>query len=351
MTQSLGGGGAERSTAQLSQLLDGLGHEVHIISILSPVDFPYGGRLHNLGIMKDANDGFVARIRRFLFFRRLIKRENFDLIIDNRPRGNALRELMYYVFLYQISKTIFVVRSAALEIYFPSWHWVIFLFYKRAKKVVCVSREIADQVKLKYTLNNVICIYNPVFEMFSPDFFDLEGPYILAYGRFDEAVKNHSLLLEAYQLSKLRDKEIKLVLLGQGNEEDLLKQKVALLGIKNQVVFKKFVPNPASIIKSAYFVTLTSRYEGFPRVLIESLSLGVPVVSVDCTSGPKEIVVNEKNGLLVENHNPQKLAAAFDRMLTDGALYSEMKKNAKSSIAHLKPERIAQQWQKLITSS
>ena len=350
VTQSLGGGGAERSTAQLSQLLDALGHEVHLISILRRVDYEYAGTLHNLGVMKDADDSFLGRIKRFLFFRRLMNRNRFDLIIDNRPRGGSIRELMFYLFLYDLSKTVFVVRSSKLATYFPNWHWMIGLFYGKAKKIVCVSQEIAAKVKENYKLENVTSIYNPVFEMAVTKVFDLGAPYILSYGRFDEAVKNHSLLLEAYARSILIKNGIKLLVLGEGPDENYLRQKVCELGLKDHVVFERFAHNPAQIIKNAHFVTLTSRYEGFPRVLVEALSLGVPVVSVDCSSGPKEIVINEKNGLLVENHNPKKLAAAFDRMINDGTLYSEMKKNAASSVAHLQPERIAGQWQKLILS-
>lgn len=348
VTQSLGGGGAERSTAQLSQMLDGLGHEVHIISVLSRIDYEYAGEMHNLGLMKDADDSFMGRLKRFLYFRRLMKRHNFDLIIDNRPRGGGLREFMYCAFLYQMPKTVFVVRSSSLSIYFPRWRWMIGLFYGRAKKIVCVSQEIAAMVKKKYDLKNVIYIYNPVKEMVMIEEKKIVQPYILAYGRFEEAVKNHTLLLKGFKESVLIDLGYRLVLMGEGPDEAYVKRSAENLDLANFVDFKQFLSNPEATISNARFVTLTSRYEGFPRVLIEALSLGVPVVSVDCSSGPKEIIINENNGLLVENHNSKKLAAAFDRMVTDDDLYAQMKQNTKASIAHLKPEKIAEQWQKLI---
>ena len=75
-------------------------------------------------------------------------------------------------------------------------------------------------------------------------------------------------------------------------------------------------------MQKAKFTTLTSRFEGFPMVIPESLCLGIPVVSVDCNSGPKEVIRNKYNGLLVENNNPTSLAQAFDQMILEDDLYN-----------------------------
>jgi glycosyltransferase involved in cell wall biosynthesis len=64
-----------------------------------------------------------------------------------------------------------------------------------------------------------------------------------------------------------------------------------------------FNSNPFDIVQNARFTVLTSHYEGFPMSMVESLALGTPVVAVDCNSGPREIVIDEYNGLLVENYN------------------------------------------------
>jgi glycosyltransferase involved in cell wall biosynthesis len=81
------------------------------------------------------------------------------------------------------------------------------------------------------------------------------------------------------------------------------------------VTILPFNSNPFDIVQNARFTVLTSHYEGFPMSIVESLALGTPVVAVDCNSGPREIVIDEYNGLLVENYNVKNLAAAFNRMI------------------------------------
>jgi len=96
---------------------------------------------------------------------------------------------------------------------------------------------------------------------------------------------------------------------------------------------------------------LTSHFEGFPMSLVESLAVGTPVISVDCETGPREIVQNKVNGLLVENYNKTALAAAMNLMIDDEDLYQKCKNNAKKSVEHLSLTNIAQQWQNLLKAN
>ena len=144
------------------------------------------------------------------------------------------------------------------------------------------------------------------------------------------------------------ENNFKLLILGSGKDEVLLKDKVKTLHLTQKVVFKPFVTNPSAYIKNAHFVCLTSRVEGFPRTLVESLSLGVPVVSVDCKSGPKEIIVHKKNGLIVENFNAKAFAEAMNSFIFDVNLYDFCKLNAPVSITHLKFDVIATKWKQLL---
>ena len=172
--------------------------------------------------------------------------------------------------------------------------------------------------------------------------------YILFFGRLDDDVKNISLLLEGYSKSNLPSHHIKLKILGEGKDLEMLKMKSETLNIASHVEFLGYNPNPSSIVKSALFTVLTSRYEGFPRSIIESLSLGTPVISVDCKSGPNEIIKTDFNGILVENHNPEALAEAMNRLFKDKDLYLHCKTNSKPSVAQFSEEHIVKQWQSIL---
>ena len=84
--------------------------------------------------------------------------------------------------------------------------------------------------------------------------------------------------------------------------------------------------------------------QGFPLSIIESLALGIPVISVDCESGPKEIIVHNYNGLLVEKNNCVAFAYALRTFVNDNEIYQNCKINSKSSIAHLDYTVIKNQW-------
>ncbi len=222
------------------------------------------------------------------------------------------------------------------------------LMFGNTHKIVGVSKAIVEKVKKKYHFKNMITIYNSInFEEEIEDYKEKDN-YILFFGRLNDDVKNISLLLEGYSKSKLPSYHIKLKILGEGKDLEKLKKKSKDLNLTSKVQFVGYNPNPSPMVKSALFTVLTSRYEGFPRSIIESLALGTPVISVDCKSGPNEIIENTSNGLLVENHNPEVLADAMNRLFEDKDLYLHCKSNSKSSVAHFSEENIVQQWQTIL---
>jgi len=351
VTISLSSGGAERSTALLSRLLDKEGFEVHLVTLNNNIDYSYSGKLYNLGENKTENESFISRLSRFNKFKKYLLREQFDYIIDNRNRQFALKELFYLNYIYKGCNIIYVVRSFNLSQYFPKNKIVAKAMVKKSVGVVGVSKAIAQEINAIYKTDKAVCIYNPI-ETFneSSEEVNFKSKYILFLGRLVESVKNFSLLLESYKKSKLISENISLKILGDGPDKSWIKNKISSLGLTDYIEMIPFTTDVNPYLENAFFLTLTSKYEGFPRVLIESLSVGTPVISVNCESGPNEIIKDEFNGLLVENFNSDKLSEAFNRFILDEDLYLTCKQNAKQSIEHLQQDVIAKQWTKYLNN-
>ncbi len=352
VVSSLGRGGAQKASANLSVLMNQLNCDVHIISLLNKIDFKYAGKLLNLGKLKDIDNSIFGKFKRFLIFYNYLKKEKFDFIIDSRSRPLFSKEYLIKILLYYNQKVIYIVHSYFLKNYIPTNKYFASLLYAKAYKIVTVSEEIKNLINSKYKLERLQTIHNCVVDsttiMPSKQLQKLPRKFILFFGRINDKVKNISLLIESYALSKLVNKDIHLVVLGDGPDTNKLKQKAQLLNIETKVVFSPFQADPTPIIKNALYSVLTSRYEGFGMVLIESLALGVPVVSVDCKSGPREIIMSEFNGLLVENHNPIALANAFDRMVEDEKLYLNCCKNASMSVERFSVSNISEAWKAIL---
>ncbi len=351
VVSSLGGGGAERSSALLSEIFYHLDFEVHIVTVLDKIDYPFKGELLNLGKLKAQDDSSLGRWKRLKVFKNYLKTHNFDYVIDNRTRFGWLKESIISKWVYTASKTIYCVRSYNTDVYIHPSKFLSKWLYGSAFKIVTVSQAIADKLKNEFGFKNLETIPNPIME--HPEIKDAHAEitedFIIFYGRIDDDVKNISLLLKAYSKSILPKKNIKLKILGKGKDKTLLIQKTEELKVQNHVQFLDFSPDPFSLVQAAYFSVLTSHYEGFPRVLVESLALETPVVSVDCKSGPSEIVINEHNGLIVENHNVEVLVNAMNRMLEDKELYLHCKSNAKASVEKFSKAAIGAKWKTLLS--
>ncbi len=348
---SLGRGGAERSTALLSQMLTEKGFNVTIVILYDVVDYPYKGNLLNLGKHKKDGDTFNKRLVRLNKLKQFLKQESFDFILDNRTRSNGPKELFYLKYVYANQHVIYVVRSFNLLQYFPKEKWIAKKMINNSKLVIGVSKAISEKINAEYKTNKAKTIYNPVEPLSETGNKNLSNEkYILYLGRIEEQVKNFTLLLNAYKKSKLPEASIHLKIVGDGPDVDWLKQKIETMSLSETVSVNSFTPIVFQYLKNALYLTLTSYYEGFPRVLIEALSVGTPVISVDCKSGPEEIVSHKKNGLLVENHNELELAEAMNSLAFDTELYKTCKANAQDSISHLKMDAIGEQWANLLNN-
>jgi N-acetylgalactosamine-N,N'-diacetylbacillosaminyl-diphospho-undecaprenol 4-alpha-N-acetylgalactosaminyltransferase len=224
--------------------------------------------------------------------------------------------------------TFYTVLSGFLNFYFPKNNFLSKLIYAN-RKIITVSKAIEKKILELQITDDVVNLYQP-FDFESiwvlKEEFHVDSNYILAVGNMDNNIKQIDQLIEVYSKSKLPLQNVKLIILGEGKLKKQYVKLVENLNITHLVEFKGLLKNPFPYYKNALFLVLSSKNEGLSNAIIESLACQTPVVAFDCFSGPGEIIENNKNGLLVENQNFDKLVQAMNRMLDDKELYNECKK-------------------------
>lgn len=211
--------------------------------------------------------------------------------------------------------------------------------YPHADGVVAVANGVADDLAqfLGLSRDRISVVYNPVVSdhLFAaaqepvdhPWFVLREPPVILSIGRLT-AAKDYPTLIAAFAKVRQR-RDARLAILGEGEERPRLQDLVRRLGLESDVWLPGFVEPPYPYLARASLFVLSSIWEGLSTVIIEALALGVPVVSTDCPSSPREILDNGRFGELVPVGDAEALADAILRALDtphDPALLRERAK-------------------------
>lgn len=284
----------------------------------------------------------------------------FGKVINVFKRAKKLKALIEkeeYDYVYSFMETAnfptaMVFKQAALSVHCNPRELSFFeatllrLTYSRVKNVIAVSEDVASILRSDFGLKNVSRIYNPIdidsvkAQVDKP--YEHDKPYIVALGRFHE-VKRYDLLINAYARSKMKE-DCDLIIVGDGELRGSLENLVNSLQLYGKVHFVGTQKNPFPYLAGAKFLTLSSRTEAFPMVLIEALALKCPIVATDCPTGPREIVKHNENGLLVENENVDAFRDAIDTLYYNDMLHHKFQKNAIDSIKHLSGEVIAAEW-------
>jgi len=340
-------GGAERVMANLSNYFHDNGFEVHNIIVLDDIRYPHSGTVFNLGKLKNKSNGVFNKIKRLVALKKYLNKYGFDFIIDFRFRIKPIQELLISKFVYN-TNTIYTVHSSKIDSYMPNFSPLTRLMYGNAFQNVAITETMQRLIENKHDLKNVSTIYNSIniedIVSKSEETIELDFEYIIGVGQYDTNVKQFDKLIEAYAKSKLPKQRIALVILGEGKLKKHLISVAKNFNVKSFVHFLGFKSNPFKYIKNAKFFVLSSELEGLPMVLLEALACSTPVVAFNCPTGPEEVIINEENGLLIENQNIDALAQGINAMMFDAKLYEICKANALKAAKRFSVETIGKQW-------
>jgi glycosyltransferase involved in cell wall biosynthesis len=176
----------------------------------------------------------------------------------------------------------------------------------------------------------------------------LHGKRVVAMGRLTEQ-KGFDILLDAFGRARARFPDWSLFIIGEGPLRPVLEARSQQPDLKGSVTFAGRLDTPSSMLGVSQLFVLSSRYEGFPNALTEAMAMGLPVISTDCPTGPREIIQNGINGLLVPPEDPNALATAMERLMSDPDERTRLGHAAEHIIERYSLERIMGQWEVLLS--
>ncbi len=325
----LGGGGAERVVINLANAFSARGYQVEMVLMSARGEF-----LSELHPDIRVVDLKIERVRKLLFsLTNYLRATKPDAILA------CVWPLTFAVlaarWLARVDARTVVAEhttwsmSPIVASYLPRLiaRQTMGSFFPLAHAVVCVSKGAADDLARFAGINrNLIrVIYNPVVDIGKPATSagaatEIPGwsfgqhRRLLAVGNLKLA-KDYPTLLSAFALL-CQEVDARLLILGKGECKEALSSQARRLGIADKVFMPGFVHDPSKYYQQADALVLSSVYEGLPTVIIEALAAGLPVVSTDCPSGPREILADGQYGKLVPTRDPPALAMAIANALS-----------------------------------
>lgn len=259
------------------------------------------------------------------------------------PSGNLLLLIYLAKKIACLPAPIVVTNHDTLE--FPVDEFVTFFLRKLILKrgishLVTISRGLQKIVERMWGVPyyKIITIYNPIVgaelfkDLYEPEEYKFfpDCIKIVVVARLDMDTKDFVTILQAFSLFRESYPKTKLFIVGEGPDKDKIQQMINELRLQNDVFILGFHNNPYRYIKFADMLLHSSFVEAFGRTIVEAMALGCPVIATDCPVGPREIIRNEENGLLVPMKDPEKMAEAMKKIVEDPALRKKIILNGKA---------------------
>lgn len=360
-------GGMERVLLNKVAWLSAAGHDVSVVTTDQQgrqpfYRFPDGVRLTDLGVnySLDNDKPLRERIPSYLRKRRLHRRRLTELLMAERPDIT--------VSLYP-SESSFIPDIAdgsrkVLELHFNRFFRLQYgrggltglIDRRRSRRDVSIARRfdsfvvLTDEDKNYWSrMPNITVIPNAALPM--PLQSDCSARRVIAVGRLDFQ-KGFDRLIDAWELVKTdpASEGWRLDIFGQGEWRDMLQARIAEKGLADSTAVNAPTGDIAAEYAGSSILAMTSNYEGFPMVMIEAMSAGLPVVTFDFKCGPRDIITDCTDGVIVPNGDIRGFADALLRLMADGALRRRMGRAATAVTHRYSEESVMRQWTALFES-
>ncbi len=317
-------GGIERSSCNFANSLYDRNNKVTFIAIFNQTKFFKLNKGVGFKEPEDFNKTNLNFLKTVFWLRKVIKEERPDSIF-------VLNKFYAAIVLLSVSFLNFPVYISERSSPFFKWDKKIDFFSRLIFRIfppkgVVAQTMIAMKVQKKFHRNSVKfkVIPNAVRKI---NYYNLKKEnHILAVGRFNDPNKGFDRLIDAF--AGIKSKGWNLIFAGGDEDGDYLKKQAKELGVLDSVKFLGKVKEIDKVFASSEIFVMPSRSEGFPNALCEAMAAGLACISFDFDAGPRDIIVHNTNGLLVENNNIAALSESIDELIMNEKKRTYLASNA-----------------------